>query len=63
MELRKKEAKEGNGSEKLSEDFILLERRMEHFLGLYYTEDTIVHAFANRDDRLMNKKKVKGALE
>ena len=40
-ELRKKEAKEGNGSEELSEDFILLERRMEHFLGLHYTEDTI----------------------
>lgn len=27
--------------EEISEDFSLLERRMEHFLGLHYTEDTI----------------------
>ena len=25
----------------ISEDYTLLERRMEHFLGLHYTEDTI----------------------
>lgn len=40
-ELIKKEEKEGNGREDLSEDFKLLERRMEHFLGLHYAEDTI----------------------
>ena len=29
------------GEEEISEDFSLLERRMEHFLGLHYTDDTI----------------------
>lgn len=30
----------------ISEDFELLERRMEHFLGLHYTEDTIENGMA-----------------
>ncbi len=34
------DASKGDGAE-LSEDFALLERRMEHFLGLHYTEDLI----------------------
>ena len=32
---------EAEGEEEISEDFSLLERRMEHFLGLHYTDDTI----------------------
>jgi len=32
---------EAKGEEEISEDFSLLERRMEHFLGLHYTENTI----------------------
>lgn len=32
---------ETRGAEEISEDFSLLERRMEHFLGLHYTENTI----------------------
>lgn len=30
-----------NSEDGISEDYTLLERRMEHFLGLHYTEDTI----------------------
>lgn len=33
--------KEKNAKEEISEDFSLLQRRMEHFLGLHYTENTI----------------------
>ncbi len=33
--------KEQNAKEEISEDFSLLQRRMEHFLGLHYTENTI----------------------
>ena len=32
---------EAEGEEEISEDFSLLERRMEHFLGLHYTENVI----------------------
>ena len=32
---------EAKGEEEISKDFSLLERRMEHFLGLHYTENTI----------------------
>ena len=32
---------QAQGEEEISEDFSLLERRMEHFLGLHYTDDTI----------------------
>lgn len=32
---------EAKGEDEISEDFSLLERRMEHFLGLHYTENTI----------------------
>lgn len=32
---------EARSDEEISEDFSLLERRMEHFLGLHYTDDTI----------------------
>lgn len=32
---------EAKGEEEISEDFSLLARRMEHFLGLHYTENTI----------------------
>ncbi|MBR5126863.1 MAG: DEAD/DEAH box helicase family protein [Roseburia sp.] len=32
---------EAKDEEEISEDFSLLERRMEHFLGLHYTENTI----------------------
>lgn len=33
--------KEQNSKDEISEDFSLLQRRMEHFLGLHYTENTI----------------------
>lgn len=33
--------KDKNDKEEISEDFSLLQRRMEHFLGLHYTENTI----------------------
>lgn len=33
--------KKGEESDEISEDFTLLKRRMEHFLGLHYTDDII----------------------
>lgn len=35
------EGAQASGEDAVSEDFSLLERRMEHFLGLHYTEDVI----------------------
>ncbi len=39
--IKKMEEAEGKNPDELSEDFRLLERKMEHFLGLHYTENTI----------------------
>ncbi len=61
-----KEAQETGYIEEESEDYLLLERRMEHFLGLHYEEDVITNhigrltiiekPFGKRKVKQMNKR-------
>lgn len=44
--LMKQEQKEGNYYVSDSEDMELLNRRMEHFMGLHYDEDTVVNGIS-----------------